>query len=70
MTPLAHAALAASQKMAKIAVKQKSCKEIDVSFYSMINGGGGFFFAVDLPPSVLSSVRTCTSRKRKHKLQG
>ena len=43
MTPLAHAALAASQKMAKIAVKQKSCKEIDVSFYSMINEGGGFF---------------------------
>ena len=43
MTPLAHAALAANQKTAKIAVKQKSCKEIDVSFYSMINGGVGFF---------------------------
>ena len=43
MTPLAHAALAANQKTAKIAVKQKSCKEIDVSFYSMINEGVGFF---------------------------
>ena len=44
MTPLAHAALAANQKTAKIAVKQKSCKEIDVSFYSMINEGVVGFF--------------------------